>query len=123
MCCTELLDAGLFLEKPDGKATLPKIQCTDPSARMTRAASRILVALLSISREKVGRSHAQKTKQNKTWGKCCLIPGVHLFPRNTGFLGKVAGERKKFCVQTQIQIQTLASDLSSLSLSFFIVKW
>lgn len=65
MCCTELLDAGLFLEKPDGKATPPKIHCTDPSARMTRAASRILVALLSISREKVGRGHAQ-TKQNKT---------------------------------------------------------
>lgn len=62
-------------------------------------------------------------KENKTWGKCCLIPGVHLFPSNTGFLGKAAGERNESCVQTQIQIQTLASNLGSLSLSFFVVKW
>lgn len=122
MFCTELSDAGSFWKKCDGKAAQPKIHCADPSARVTRAASRILVALLSISREKGRRAHAQ-TKQSKTWEKCCLIPGVRLFPRNTGFLGKVARERKESCVQTQIQIQTLASDLSSLSLSFFVVKW
>lgn len=114
MFCTGAVRCRLFLEKVWWKAAQPKIHCADPSARVTRAASRILVALLSISRERKKSSCTNKTKAKH--GKVLPIPGVRLFPRNTGFLGKVARERKESCVQTQIQIQTLASDLSSLSL-------
>ena len=82
---------GSFWEKPDGKATQPKIHCADPSERMTRVAPRILVALLSISREKVGRGHAQKRKQNM--GKVLPYPWSSFISQKYRLLGK--GSRRE----------------------------
>lgn len=65
------------MQKSDEKQLGPK-----STVLLATATLGVLVASLSISRERVERVAEQRT--------CCFIPRVHLFPLNLGFQGKVA---------------------------------
>lgn len=53
----------------------PQIHCADHSAKDDQDGL---------------RDPNEGNRAHRTWERCCFINGVHLFPRNLGFLGKVA---------------------------------